>query len=92
MRFLRHSLTGLFLLSLTLGLLTYAGYAIFAAVQERIASESEVPERRERVFAVNVETAVVETITPVLKAVLPRCLKPGRMSRTAPERMGIASR
>ncbi|SMC12940.1 Multidrug resistance protein MdtE precursor [Roseovarius aestuarii] len=68
MRFLRHSLTGLFLLSLTLGLLSYAGYAIFTAVQERLASEPDVPERRERVFAVNLVTAVEETITPVLTA------------------------
>ena len=68
MRFLRHSLTGLFLLSLTLGLLAYAGHAIFSAVQERIASEPEVPERRERVFAVNVVTAVEQTITPALTA------------------------
>ncbi len=68
MRFLRHSLTGLFLLSLTLGLLAYAGHSIFSAVQERIASEAVVPERRERVFAVNVTTAREETITPVLTA------------------------
>lgn len=68
MRFLRHSLTGLFLLSVTLGLLTYAGYSIFSAIQEQIASENEVPERRERVFAVNVDTALVQTITPVLQA------------------------
>ncbi|WP_299847044.1 HlyD family efflux transporter periplasmic adaptor subunit [uncultured Roseovarius sp.] len=68
MRFLRHSLTGLFLLSLTLGLLSYAGYSIFSAVQERMASEPEALERRERVFAVNVVTAVEQEVTPVLRA------------------------
>ena len=68
MRFLRHSLTGLFLLSLTLGLLTYAGYSIFSAVQERLAGDGETSERRERVFAVNVVTAVEQEITPVLTA------------------------
>ena len=68
MRFLTRSLVGVFLMSLTLGLLTYAGHAIFSAVQERIASKPEVPERRERVFAVNVVTAVEERIIPVLTA------------------------
>ena len=68
MRFLRHSLTGLFLLSMTLGLLVYAGHSVFSAIQERIAQENEVPERRERVFAVYLETAVEQTITPVLTA------------------------
>lgn len=68
MRFLRHSLTGLFLLSLTLGLLVYAGHSIFSAVQERIASTPAVPERRERVFVVNVVRATEETAIPVLTA------------------------
>lgn len=66
MRFLRHSLTGLFLMSLTLGLLVYAGHTVFSAVQERITREPEIPERRERVFAVNVIEAVAGTETPVL--------------------------
>lgn len=68
MRFLRQSLTGLLLLSLTLGLLVYAGQIIFSAVQERMADEPRVPERRERVFAVNVVEAREQTITPVLTA------------------------
>jgi RND family efflux transporter MFP subunit len=68
MRFLRHSLTGLFLLSLTLGLLVYAGHMVFSAVQARLAEESEVPQRRERVFAVNVVEAREKTIVPVLTA------------------------
>ena len=46
MRFLRQSLTGLFLLSLTLGLLVYAGQIIFSAVQDRMADEPRMPERR----------------------------------------------
>ncbi len=68
MRFLRQSLTGLFLLSLTLGLLVYAGQIIFSAVEERISAEPRVPERRERVFAVNVVEAREETIAPVMTA------------------------
>ncbi|WP_371225699.1 efflux RND transporter periplasmic adaptor subunit [Roseovarius sp. 2305UL8-3] len=68
MQFLRHSLIGLFLLSLTLGVLAYAADTVFSAVQERISSEPNVPERRERVFAVNTIAAEEQTITPVLTA------------------------
>ncbi|MDF1670753.1 MAG: efflux transporter periplasmic adaptor subunit [Roseovarius sp.] len=68
MRFLRHSLSGLFLLCLTLGLLALAGQLVFSAVQERISAEPEVPERRERVFAVNVIDAQEQTIRPILTA------------------------
>ncbi|MEC3862730.1 HlyD family efflux transporter periplasmic adaptor subunit [Mesobacterium sp. TK19101] len=68
MRFLRQSLTGLFLLSLTLGLLVYAGVMVRDAVEARMAQEPRVPQVRERVFAVNVVPATFETITPVLTA------------------------
>lgn len=68
MRFLRHSLTGLFLLSLTLGLVVYAGTLVVGAVQERLSKEPRIPAARERVFAVNVVHATAETITPVLTA------------------------
>ena len=68
MRFLRQSLTGLFLLSLTLGLLAYAGQMVFSAVQERMSSAPDIPERRERVFAVNITRAQAQTITPILNA------------------------
>lgn len=68
MRFLRQSLTGLFLLSLTLGLLAYAGQVVFSAVEERINAEPQVPERRERIFAVTVTEARAHTVRPVLTA------------------------
>lgn len=68
MRFLRKSLSGLFLLSLTLGLLAYAGTMVRDAVEERMAQEPRVPQARERVFAVNVVTATPETVAPVLTA------------------------
>lgn len=68
MRFLRLSLTGLFLLALTLGLLVYAGQIVFSALEERMAQEPRIPERRERVFAVNVVEARDETVTPELTA------------------------
>lgn len=68
MRFLRHSLAGLFLFSLTLALLVYAGAMILGAVQDRMADEPRVPPARERVFAVNIVPAVEETIVPRLTA------------------------
>ncbi|MDX1785522.1 MAG: HlyD family efflux transporter periplasmic adaptor subunit [Roseovarius sp.] len=68
MRFLRQSLTGLFLVSLTLGLLSYAGFMVYTAVAERLAKEPRVAERRERVFAVNVIIATPQQITPELVA------------------------
>jgi len=68
MRFLRQSLTGLFLLSLTLALLIMAGQTLREAVQDRLSREARMPEGRERVFSVNVVTAEVATVTPVLTA------------------------
>ncbi len=68
MRFLRKSLTGLFLMALTLGLMVYAGALVRDAVTARMADEPRVPQARERVFAVNVVTVTPETITPELSA------------------------
>ncbi|OWU85438.1 hemolysin D [Oceanicola sp. 22II-s10i] len=68
MRFLRNSLTGLFLLSVTLGLMVYAGATVFGAVSSRLSQEPRTPSARERVFAVNVVAADPGTITPVLSA------------------------
>lgn len=68
MRFLRQSLTGLFLAAVTLALLIYAGQLIGAAIQVRMADAPPPEAARERVFAVNVVTAKSETISPVLPA------------------------
>lgn len=68
MRFLRHSLVGVFLTSLTVALLIYAGQLIYDAVQTRLANERTAPPPRERVFAVNVITAQPETVSPILPA------------------------
>ena len=46
MRFFRQGLLGLFLLSLTLGILAYAGQTLRLAVEARMAREARVPERR----------------------------------------------
>lgn len=66
MRFLRQSLTGLFLLSVTVALLMMAGNLIRGAVQERMAQEPRTPPQRERVFTVNVTAAQAESIAPML--------------------------
>lgn len=68
MRFLRKSLTGLFLLSLTLGLLVYAGVLVRDAVQHAMNQEPRMPNARERVFTVNVVDAQPETLRPILSA------------------------
>lgn len=68
MRFLRQGLIGLFLVSLALGLLAYAGQTVVSAVQDRMAREVRVPERRERAFAVRTVRATEAEITPTLTA------------------------
>ena len=68
MRFFRQSLTGLFLLALTLGLLAMAGNRIFSAVKEVRDREPFSPPARERVFSVNVLRAEPATVEPVLTA------------------------
>lgn len=68
MRFLRQSLVGVFLASVTLALLIYAAQLIIDAVQTRMNSDNGSPPPRERVFAVNVVTAELQSIEPVLEA------------------------
>lgn len=68
MRFLRHSLTGLLLLAITLALLIFAGALVRDALVERMNREPRVPQQRERVFTVTVERAEPATIAPVLTA------------------------
>ena len=66
MRFLRRSLVGLFLTSLAVGLLAYAGQSLHDALQTRWAEESRTRPARERVFSVNVITFEPATVTPVM--------------------------
>ncbi|MBO9451008.1 HlyD family efflux transporter periplasmic adaptor subunit [Tropicibacter sp. R16_0] len=68
MRFLRQSLVGVFLASMTLALLLYAGQLVMGAVQSRLANEKRPPQARERVFAVNVQRAEFGTVVPELEA------------------------
>ncbi|MDC0739097.1 HlyD family efflux transporter periplasmic adaptor subunit [Cognatishimia sp. SS12] len=68
MRFLRQSLTGLFLLSVTVALLAMAAQLFTGALQERLSKEPRSPQQRERVFTVNVIRAAADTIAPQLAA------------------------
>lgn len=66
MRFLRRSLVGIFLLSVTLALMAWAGNMVRGAVTERMAQEPRSFPQRERVFAVNVVTLEPQTIAPIM--------------------------
>lgn len=68
MRFLQQSLVGVFLASVAVALLLYAGQIVGSAVQTRMSVEKRPPQARERVFAVNVRRATPETVIPVLQA------------------------
>ncbi|KIN77752.1 efflux RND transporter periplasmic adaptor subunit [Sulfitobacter mediterraneus] len=68
MRFLRQSMIGLFLAALTFGLLAYAVSLVGGALRERLADEAKAPPARERVFAVNVQMAQAQDVTPVLQS------------------------
>ena len=68
MRFLRKTLTGLFLMALTLGVLAYTGLTVRDAVQDRMAQEPCVPRVSEWIFSVNVVPVAPGTEIPVLTA------------------------
>jgi len=68
MRFLRQSMIGLFLAAMTLGLLIFAVDLVGGAVQKRMADEPAARVPRERVFSVNVLTAIPGTEVPILES------------------------
>ncbi len=68
MRFLRQSLVGVFLTSMTLALLFVASQLVVGAVRDVLTRDSKPPQARERVFAVTLQTAELETVTPYLEA------------------------
>ena len=67
MRFLKRSLVGVFLVSVTLALLVWAGNTVRGAVEARMNAEPRSFPQRERVFAVNVVTVTPDRVTPVLQ-------------------------
>ncbi|MFD0981727.1 efflux RND transporter periplasmic adaptor subunit [Tropicimonas aquimaris] len=68
MQFLRRSLMGIFLLSLTFGLLAYGGRMFYEAVQERINREVNRTPASERVLAVNSVEIMPTDVVPVMVA------------------------
>jgi multidrug efflux pump subunit AcrA (membrane-fusion protein) len=68
MRFLTRSLIGIFLASLTVAFLGYAGFVIIQSVQSRAAAADRPRIARERVFSVLVVTLAPQSLTPVLSA------------------------
>jgi hypothetical protein len=68
MRFFRKSLVGLMLLSLSLGLLAFAGQMVGSAMQDSAGNGKRAPQKRERMFTVNVVLAEPQSIAPVLQA------------------------
>ena len=68
MRFFRKSSIGLLLLSISLGLIAYAGHMVSTALDERMAKPARKAKQRERVFAVNVVAAEAKTEIPMLSA------------------------
>ncbi len=68
MRFLFRSMVGLFLTAVTLALLVWAGVLVRGAVQERMADDTRAPPARERIFSVNVVSAVEGVHSPVLES------------------------
>lgn len=67
MKFLRNSLVGVFLLSVTLGLFALAGSIVHGALEARWSREAPEPPARERVVAVNVIAVEPVTVAPVLE-------------------------
>lgn len=68
MRFLRRSLVGLFLLSLTVGLLAVAGSTFYSGLKDKWARETRQRPRIERVFSVNVLRANISDVVPEMTA------------------------
>ena len=66
MRFMRRSLTGLFLVAFTLGILAYAGHMVRTAIVARLSDEPTERAPRERVLAVNVVPVTLRDVVPTL--------------------------
>lgn len=66
MQFLRRSLTGIFLLAVTLALFAWAANTVRLAVQDRMNAEPRSFPQRERVLSVNVVTVTPGVIAPEL--------------------------
>ena len=68
MRFFSRSLIGLFMIALTLGLLTLGGNKIYTAFQDRWSKEVKKRPARERVFSTDVMIAKLTDIEPTINS------------------------
>lgn len=68
MRFLSRSLTGLFLLAVTLALLVLAGVTVTGALRDYAARDGGSMPARERVYVVNLVAVEPRTVAPVMEA------------------------
>ena len=68
MRFFSRSLIGLFMIALTLGLLTLGGNTIYTAFQDRWSKEVKKRPARERVFSTDVMIAKLTDIEPTINS------------------------
>lgn len=59
---------GLFLASLTIGLLAYAGIMVSSAIQERLERQPPNRTARERVYAVNVRVVEESSVVPIISS------------------------
>ena len=68
MRFLRRAFAGLFLLTLTIGMLAFAGGVFLNALAQRAADDTSRPGNREQIFSANVVSVAPQTVNPVMTA------------------------
>lgn len=68
MRFLARSMMGLFLASVSIGLLVMAGKTVSDAVASRLAGGQGGMPARERIYSANVQTITADRITPQMVA------------------------
>ncbi|MEM7614582.1 MAG: HlyD family efflux transporter periplasmic adaptor subunit [Pseudomonadota bacterium] len=62
------SLAGIFLLGLTVGLLSYAGYSFYSGIEARSQDEGRGRAARERVFTATTDVLRLQTATPDITA------------------------
>ena len=68
MRFFGRSLVGLFMISLTVGLLSFAGSSVYSALEKKWSKEVKKRPARERIFSADVVLAKMTNIVPTINS------------------------
>jgi RND family efflux transporter MFP subunit len=68
MRFFGRSLVGLFMISLTVGLLSFAGSSFYSALEKKWSKEVKKRPARERIFSADVVLAKMTNIVPTINS------------------------